>query len=148
MRRFNIQPLNYLNNNVFRTPLVSFFFIVTTFIGCKKDTVTKNDKYYVKYEVNSSTIYFGGKLNLVIKNEFGDNISYTINQRSLWEVTIGPVEKGFVANLKVNAVGETHNKLKLYTSIYFSENNEPFTLKKTDGSDIPRDNVEISYSIN
>jgi hypothetical protein len=105
------------------------------------------DEYYVKYEVNSSTIYSGGKLDVTINSETNVPLALTIYQRVLWEAIVGPVEKGFVASMSVKAVGETNNQLKLFTNIYVSKNNSPFALKKTDGSDSPRDQVNITYTI-
>ena len=106
-----------------------------------------SDEYYVKYEVNSSTIYLGGKLDMTIRTEANENLTLAIDQRTLHETIIGPVEKGFTASMSVAAQGETHDKLKLYTTIYVSKNGSPFALKKSDGSDEPRDFVELSYKI-
>jgi hypothetical protein len=58
-----------------------------------------------------------------------------------------PVSKGFNASMSVMAQGNTFDKLKLYTNIYVSKNGSPFSLKKSDGSDEPRDFVQISYTI-
>ena len=74
-------------------------------------------------------------------------MTITINQRNLWETIIGPVSKGFNASMRVKATGETYDKLKIYTNIYVSKNDSPFALKKSDGSDTPRDNVQINYTI-
>jgi hypothetical protein len=114
--------------------------------GCE-DCDCGTDEYYVKYDVNSSTIYSNGKLNVTYKTENNTNNTLTINQRQLWETNVGPVKKGFTATMQIDAVGTTNNQLKLYTNIYVSKNNGPFVLKKTDGSDTPRDFVEISYTI-
>ena len=119
--------------------------------GCennKEETEVEPDEYYVKYEVNSSTIYSGGKLEVTINSETNVPLVLTIDQRVLWEVIIGPVEKGFVASMTVKAIDETNDQLKLFTNIHVSKNNSPFALKKTDGSDTPRDQVNITYTIN
>lgn len=118
-------------------------------IGCnKKDADIKvPDEYYIKYEVSSNTIYYGGKLDVTINSETNKPVTITINQRTLWETLIGPVQKGFNATLNVTAIGQTHDKLKLYTNIYVSKNGSPFALKKIDGSDTPRDNVSVNYTI-
>ena len=71
-------------------------------------------------------------------------MTLTINQNALWETIIGPVQKGFNATLKVSS---QYYDLKLYTNIYVSKNDSPFALKKIDGSDTPRDSVQISYTI-
>lgn len=116
--------------------------------NCEDDnTVIVKDEYYVKYEVNSSTIYMGGKLNVILKTEKNSNANITIDQRVLWETVIGPVQKGFDATLKVDAVSETFNQLKLYTNIYASKNGSPFALKKSDASETPRSSVQSNYLI-
>jgi len=118
--------------------------------GCKKEKEANNsDEYYIKYEVNSTTTYGGsiGKLDVTLNSETNTPLTITINQRTLSETVIGPAKKGFNATLKVNAIGKTYDVLKLYTNIYVSKNGSPFALKKIDGSDIPRDNVSVSYVI-
>ena len=131
--------------------LLVWGFIVTigiSIISCKKENGNNvTDEYYVKYEVNSTTIYFGGKLDVTLNSETNETMTITIDQRTLWETVIGPVQKGFNATLKVSATGETHDKLRLYTNIYVSKNDSPFALKKSDGSDTPRDSVDLSYTI-
>ena len=69
--------------------------------------------HFYKYEVNSSTIYSGGKLDVTINTEKNENKTITINQRNLWETIIGPVPKGFNASMRVEATGETYDKLKI-----------------------------------
>jgi len=122
-------------------------------IGCENGNDNGNDngtddsdEYYVKYNINSSTIYSGGKLNVIISSE-KNNVNIVINQRTSWETIIGPVKKGFNATLKVTADGETYNRLTLYTQISVSKNGSPFALKKIDGSDTPRNSVQINYII-
>lgn len=115
--------------------------------SCEKENAEDSDEYYVTYEVSSSTIYHGGKLDVTINTENNQNMSLTISERITWEIIIGPVQKGFNATLKVNSQGETYNKLRLYTNIYVSKNGSPFALKKYDGSDTPRDSVQINYTI-
>ena len=120
--------------------------------SCEKDCnceteVPVSDEYYVKYEVISSTIYLGGKLDVTIKDENSSNTTFSINQGASWDLTIGPVQKGFLASLLAVASDTTYNKLKLSSSIYVSKNGSPFALKKSDGSDSPRDLVEINYTI-
>lgn len=116
------------------------------FSGCKKEEIN-NDEYYVKYEVNSSTIYSGGKLNVNINNEKGENTPIIIDTRSIWEITIGPVKKGFDAKVSVSEAGNNYGKLKLYTKISVSKNGSPFAVKQNDGSDEPRTAVQIFYTI-
>jgi hypothetical protein len=126
-------------------------FIVTFGIinfGCNnRNKISDIDEYYVKYEVNSTTIYIGDKLNVTLNTEKNTNMTLTIDQRILWETVIGPVQKGFNATLSVNSASETYNQLRLYTNIYVSKNSSPFALKKNDGSDTPRNSVQINYTI-
>lgn len=128
--------------------LLLFFSIGFFLVSCKKDSsIDNNSQYYVKYEIDSQTIYSGGKLNVEVKDESNNTVSYTVKQREIWEVNIGPVENGFTAYMKVEAIGGTNDQLKLYPSIYISKDNGPFTLEKTDMSDEFRDEVTISYKI-
>ena len=132
-----------------RWPKLIFWGFIATLgicnVGCNKEK--DNDEYYIKYEVNSSTIYLGGKLNVILNSENNKTMTIIINQLTPWETIIGPVNKGFNATLNVSAAGTTHDKLKLYTNIYVSKNDSPFALKKSDGSDNPRDFVNLSYTI-
>lgn len=115
--------------------------------SCKKtDTPDAPDRFYVKYEVNSTTVYSGGKLNVTIGDK--DSIqSIVINTKTPWETVIGPVEKGFNATLGVVKSGSTDATLRLYTQISVSVNNEPFVVKKIDGSDVPRNSVSLNYTV-
>lgn len=138
---------------IFKWSCQPIIFVISLLIGlsttsCEKDDGTNpNDEYYVRYEVNSSTIYSGGKLDLTIRTEENKDLTLVINQRTRHETIIGPVEKGFNSSMKVEAQGNTFDKLKLYTNIYVSKNGSPFALKKNDGSDNPRDIVQLSYTI-
>jgi hypothetical protein len=123
-------------------------FFAALLLGCKEQELPAvvQDRFYVKYEVSSSTIYSGGKL--VVKVQDRDSVkSFIINTKTQWETIIGPVEKGFNANLSVVKSGTPDNRLLLNTQISVSVNNEPFVLKKIDESDVPRNSVSIAYSI-
>ena len=127
--------------------LLGFIFaIITINSGCKKDE-TNSDDYYVKYEVNSSTIYFGGKLKVVLTGANNQSATFTILARSPWETTIGPVKKGFKANLAVNEIEPNYGHLKLQSQISISKNSSPFALKQIDDSNTPRTSVQINYTI-
>lgn len=123
----------------------SIMILSVIIISCKKNQDTK-DRYYVKYEVSSTSVYTGGKLNVSVQDKDSSKI-YIINTRSPWETVIGPVEKGFIATLGVIKSGSTDATLRLYTQISVSVNNEPFVLKKIDGSDVPRNSVNINYPV-
>lgn len=120
--------------------LVILAFGVINF-GCEED-----DEYYVKYEVDSFTIYSGGKLDVTINTENNTNTTVTINTRTPLETVIGPVQKGFNASLKVESQ-ETDNHLALDASISVSKNDSPFALKESDGSVFHRYSVQINYTI-
>lgn len=116
-------------------------------MSCKKEVPQKADEYYVKYIVNSSTIYYGRKLNITITNESNLSNLITIDQRTKWEYTIGPVSKGFNANLKVETVGQTSTTTKLYGEIHVSKNGSPFAVKVSNNSETPRNLLISSYTI-
>jgi len=115
--------------------------------GSEKENKNNTDEYYVKYDLKSDTIYIGLKLDVTINTETNEAKTFTIDQGQTWETVIGPVQKGFQAELIAAAAGETHDKLKLYAKIHVSKNDGPFALKKGDGSDTPRDSVELNYTI-
>jgi hypothetical protein len=114
--------------------------------GCSKKAEINNDEYYVKYDVNSTTIYIG-KLNVVINAENNQSQNFTINSNAPWEVVIGPVKKGFESNLSVSEIGSNYGHLTIYPQISVSKNSSPFALKQNDNSDIPRSSAQISYTI-
>ncbi len=128
-------------------------FIVTLFafflVGCEKEEL--KDDYYVKYSVSSSTIYYGGKLDVTTSSASGDQL-FNVNQRVKWETTIGPVKKGFVTSLKIKKQGwdgiATENHLSINAKIELSKNGSPFYLVKNDDSSVPRATCEISHQIN
>jgi len=113
----------------------------------EKEIITPSDEYYVKYEVNSATIYYGGKLDVTINSDDNSTSIFIIDQRKLWETIIGPVKKGFNASIIVKSKSVTNDKLELNTKIYVSKNGSPFALKESDCSDIPRNSVQINYKI-
>ena len=140
-------PVPILNAKWLRVGLL--FGILMAFgignVGCdKKNDV---DEYYVKYEVNSSSIYLGGKLNVAIRTETNNNMNILVDTRTPWEAIVGPVKKGFNATLDVIKEGEPDSHLTLYAKISVSKNSSPFALKVNDGSDTPRNSVQISYTI-
>ena len=97
--------------------------------------------------LESSTIYRGGKLDLRVKTEENYSIAIEVDQNKKWEATFGPVSRGFNATLKATAEGTTHDKLRLNSQIHVSKNDSKFALKKIDNSDEPRDQLNISYTI-
>jgi hypothetical protein len=100
----------------------------------EKDNL-KHDEYFIKYEIQSSSLpYYGVKLNITKSNESSQNVQEIINTGN-WERTIGPVKKGYVADLKAvksNWDGKPEYHLKMTLSISVSKNGMPFTHKKID----------------
>ncbi|GAB5558106.1 MAG: hypothetical protein SchgKO_23190 [Schleiferiaceae bacterium] len=115
--------------------------------GCRQGEITPPDEYYVKYEVSSSTIYIGGTIEVVIRDEKSKKTRYYVNTRSTHEIIIGPVSKGFLAHVSLSAMQQTHDKLTLYSTIYVSKNGSPFAIKGNNGSDTPRDQSLLEYKI-
>jgi hypothetical protein len=141
-----ILPKN--SSNIWRTTIICSFIIALSilYFGCSKaDEV--NDEYYVKYEVNSTTIYSGGKLDVKLNAETNQIKNITVNTRSPFEVIIGPVKKGFNASLDVQKQGTVDNQLRLYIQISVSKNGSPFALKEINGSDTPRNTAQLTYTI-
>jgi|LauGreDrversion4_2_1035121.scaffolds.fasta_scaffold63314_2 hypothetical protein len=130
------------------TKIISLLVIVLTFTGCRKSEM--QDEYYIKYQVESTTVYYGGKLNVVISNESG-SLPLIIPQRENWETTIGPVKKGHVASLNVTKSGwdgqTSETQLRLYLRILVSKNNSPFALKQINGSETPRATASATYTL-
>jgi hypothetical protein len=138
-----------MNYRKFIFNILSLLTISLVLTSCDKLSL-KRDNYYIKYQVESSTIYYGGKLDVEISNENG-SLPLVINQREDWETTIGPVNKGFKASLKATKMGwngqtiENHLKLKL--RILVSKNNGPFALKKSDEPNSTRATAELQHIV-
>jgi hypothetical protein len=119
--------------------------------GCKDEGIVNDavapDEYYVKYELTSTGVQGGRKLDLTLRDENSATLNITIDQKTNWETIIGPVSKGFSASLKAVSTSETNYNLRLYSKIQVSKNGSPFALKAIDGSDTPRGSVELSYKI-
>ena len=132
---------------MFRITTLSFLFLsVISLSGCKKSEPI--NQYYIKYKVESSTIYYGSKLDIQISDVNG-NVPMVINQDQSWETTIGPVKSGFKATLKATKKGwdgiTQENHLRINLKIEVSRNNEPFAQKQINFSDIPRATAETTY---
>jgi hypothetical protein len=128
-----------------RIPLL--ILLLSILVSCKKSAV--KDEYYVKYAVESTTIYQGVQLTTTIKDDKSNPLVLNINTGS-WETTIGPVQKGFASSLqtvKKGWAGEVENHLKIQLSISVSKNGGPFTLKKLDSPGTTRATAETSYTV-
>ena len=118
-------------------------------ISCQK---LKADEYYVKYMLNSASIYSGQNLLVDISKEDGSNLpTIIVPVRQDWETTIGPVKRGFKARLTATKSGwngiTVENHLKIYLQIHISKNDGPFALKELNGSDSPRATATAEHTI-
>jgi hypothetical protein len=116
-------------------------------ISCNKNGSSSNDQYYIKYEVNSSSIYSGGTLKVVLIGEGNLTKNFTINTNSSWETIIGPVKRGFIANLSVSEIITSNGRLTLQTKISASKNGSAFALKQNDDIVTPRKTAQLTYTI-
>ena len=115
--------------------------------SCSKETVPENnDEYYVKYIVNSPTIYSTTRT-ASIRSETNSLVNYTFTNYQ-WEMIIGPVGLGF--NSSVSASHNPTNLAQTYMNveIHVSKNNGPFALKAIDDSQQVRYSASTSYTIN
>ena len=115
--------------------------------SCSKETEPENnDEYYVKYIVNSPTIYSTTRT-ATIRSETNSFVNYTFTNYQ-WETIIGPVSLGF--NSSVSASHNTTNLAQTYMNveIHVSKNNGPFALKAIDDSQQVRYSASTSYTIN
>jgi hypothetical protein len=128
--------------------------VFVLFQSCTKDS---QDQYYVKYIIESTSSNLNQKnfkLITIINDEFGKSKEIKHNTGGKWELTIGPVKKGFNSKLSTKSVLEdiTNPLLpynaKMNLKIEVSVNNGPFSSKKMDLSDEWRKNSEISHTIN
>jgi len=89
-----------------RCSFFSFLFLLAIcFSACDKGNTEQNvaDEYYVKYEMNSSSLpYTGGTQSITINAENNKEMNFVINTGTPWETVIGPVKKGFNAQLMLS----------------------------------------------
>ena len=135
----------------------SFFRVLMVFVLFQSCTKDSQDQYYVKYIIESTSSNLNQKnfkLITIINDEFGKSKEIKHNTGGKWELTIGPVKKGFNSKLSTKSVLEdiTNPLLpynaKMNLKIEVSVNNGPFSSKKMDLSDEWRRNSEISHTIN
>ena len=135
----------------------SFFRVLMVFVLFQSCTKDSQDQYYVKYIIESTSSNLNQKnfkLITIINDEFGKSKEIKHNTGGKWELTIGPVKKGFNSKLSTKSILEdiTNPLLpynaKMNLKIEVSVNNGPFSSKKMDLSDEWRKNSEISHTIN
>jgi hypothetical protein len=128
--------------------------VFVLFQSCTKDS---QNQYYVKYIIESTSSNLNQKnfkLITIINDEFGKSKEIKHNTGGKWELTIGPVKKGFNSKLSTKSVLEdiTNPLLpynaKMNLKIEVSLNNGPFSSKKMDLSDEWRKSSEISHTVN
>lgn len=131
--------------------LLAVLFTAVSFTSCESDDedfpVENNDEYYVKYIIKSQTIYSTSKI-AEIKMENNSIEEFTFNNGN-WEMTIGPVKKGF--NASCDARHDTSQNLArtyIDVEIHASKNNDPFALKANDNSTDVRMSASASYTVN
>jgi len=149
-----------MNMRHFRKGYLGFWSIIITLsifsVSCDKpivndsnnddaDTIKVVDEYYVKYEVDSKSIYITSRYSQ-INSDKNTTYDFTFSS-SPWETTMGPVKKGFTARLKAGYTSASINNSSIGAKIYICKNNGPFALKKFDLSSADRTLVEISYVI-
>ena len=134
--------------------LLRILIIITLFQSCSKDS---QNQYYVKYIIEStSSNPQQTKLNLItnITDEFGKSKEIKHRTGGKWELTIGPVKKGFNSKLSTKSIFEDPAdplmpyNAKMILKIEVSVNNGPFSSKKMDISDEWRKNAEILHTVN
>jgi hypothetical protein len=113
----------------------------------QEQTPTDTEEYYIKYVVNSSTIYSGGELSVELSSENGKTESLTLIQNKKHEIIIGPVDKNFNATISIQAMGNTHNRLSILSEIHANKNSGPFALKEFDHDKTPRNELNLTYTI-
>lgn len=100
--------------------LVLFAFALS---ACNGVNPSSRDNYYVKYDAEISTKYFGDITSIDVKGPDGTE-SY-VGPKRTYSVTFGPVKKGFQASITATcrATGSAA------CTISVSKNNEPFAQK-------------------
>lgn len=133
-----------LRHLLFSTGLISLLSL--TILNCSNRD-DKPDEYYVKYEVNSSTIYSSRTLNVRVNDVNDKKTNFVINARTPWEITVGPVQKGFISSVYVSETTSNYGHLTIQTKISVSKNNGPFAIKNKDDSTTPRTQTQTNYII-
>ena len=126
----------------------SILFLGFFFVSCDSDSDDEfKDEYYVKYEFSSSRYYYEKhppELSVELASEKSGNERFRLTVGQSMETTIGPVKKGFDANIRVFNAGGSRI---LKASISVSKNSSPFALKMRDDTDVKRDAMNLSYKI-
>ncbi len=130
---------------------LAILFTALSFTSCQGDDdegfpVENKDEYYVKYIVKSQTIYSTSKV-AQIKMENNSTEEFAWGNGN-WEMTIGPVKKGFNASCDArHDVSQVLARTYIDIEIHVSKNNGPFALKANDTSPNVRMSASLSHTI-
>ncbi len=134
-----------------KSVLLLLFFLSIISVSCKDDCPCPEheevkDQYYVKYVVESSTIYSVSRI-AEINSADNTTMDFTFGDRK-WEVIIGPVEKNFQATLDASYnTSQSLAQTYIDVEIYVSKNDSPFAIKTSNISENVRMSASTSYTI-
>lgn len=112
--------------------------------GCEKCDCN-SDEYYIKYAagVQSNSIWV--PIDIEIRNENDQITPYS--DTDTWNITLGPVKKGFTASISVELNKDFLGDAILTANIQVSKNDGPFAVKASGESANENDPVQIEYTI-
>ena len=104
---------------------------LAVFASCGKDGGGEEGLYYVKYTGETSTVHMV-ETTYTVATDTGVDTYKTSGFGSDYSVTIGPVKKGFRAEISCSIVGESEYGVKSQrVTIEVSRDGEPFAQKAT-----------------
>lgn len=113
---------------------------LAVFASCGKDGGGEEARYYVKYTGETSTLHMV-ETTYTVATDTGVDTYKTSGFGSDYSVTVGPVKKGFQAEISCSIVGESEYGVKSQrVTIEVSRDGEPFAQKATGTS-------QASYTI-
>ncbi len=99
--------------------------------SCGKDGGGEEARYYVKYTGETSTVHMV-ETTYTVATDTGVDTYKTSGFGSDYSVTVGPVKKGFQAEISCRIVGESEYGVKSQrVTIEVSRDGEPFAQKAT-----------------
>ena len=116
--------------------------------GCEKCEECEEcdlDEYYIKYAVGVQANSYKVPIDIVIRNEHDKTTPYS--DTDSWNITLGPVKKGFTASIWVEFGHTFLGDATLIAKIYVSKNDSPFALKEEAESADTNEPVQIDYTI-
>ena len=106
-------------------------------------TPQEESRYYIKYEVDSSSRTGFGTMSydqiITFTTEKGNESITKTGKEIEWEATYGPFKKGASVSLSVSAAFMNHAR------IYASRDKEPFVIKAEDTKE--NGSIQLSYTI-